>query len=214
MPYNISNRIKYNKQEEFCIKNVREDLIKFIGNEDVDKLRVILGHCPQNPDVRTNKENKKRLEILINTTITFKMSSDSVSKTYSSKRYRTGLPIWKNQDTIYGITVQCPKPKNGSYTDFYIYHIDTSSSRDFDWQIYYDWITYNDSRAIELENVCLFSKTPQVLSIELDKYNNDFVTIIKSKMRNTRIHLPRHNYEELIKIKNIKSLSLDSDNYD
>ena len=214
LPYNISNRIKDNKQDNFCIESVRNDLIKFIGNDDVNKLRVILGHCPQNPDVKINKENKKRLEILINTTMTFKSNSDSVSKTYSSERYRTGLPIWKNQDTIYGITMQCPKPKNGRQTDFYVYQIDTSSSRDFDWQVYYDWITFNDSRAIELENVCLFSKTPQVLSIEIDKYDDDIVTIIKSKMRNTRIHLPRYNYEELIKVKNIKSLNLYGDNYD
>ena len=33
-------------------------------------------------------------------------------------------------------------------------------------------------------------------------------------MRNTRIHLPRPNYEELIKTKNIKTLKLDSSNYD
>lgn len=214
LPFNISNRIKQNKQEKFCIESVRSDLVKFIGNDNVDKLRVILGHCPQNPDVKKNKDNRKRLEVLLSTTMTFKSSSDSVSKTYSSERIRTGLPIWKNQDTIYGITMQCPKPKNGNYTDFFIYQIDTSSSRDFDWKVYYDWITYNDSKAVELENICLFSKTPQVLSIKIDENGEDLVSIIKSKMRNTRIHLPRFNYEELIKIKNIKNLSLDSKNYD
>ncbi len=33
-------------------------------------------------------------------------------------------------------------------------------------------------------------------------------------MKNTRIHLPRPNYENLIESKNITSLKLDSGNYD
>ena len=99
--------------------------------------------------------------------------------------------------------MQCPKPKNNKYTDFFIYQIVVASSRGFDWPVYYDWITYNDSTSVGLENICLFSKTP-----ELDNKGNDYITII-----NTRIHLPRYNYEELIKTKNIKSLNLDNDNY-
>jgi hypothetical protein len=47
---------------------------------------------------------------------------------------------------------------------------------------------------IERENRLLFSKTPQVLSIKKDR-DNDIITIIKSKMKNTRIHQPRYYYE-------------------
>jgi hypothetical protein len=214
-PSFIDKRYQTGSQEDFCRNSVKNDFIKFMGHEDVDKLRVVVGHCPQNPYVRKSKDGgPSKLEVLINTTMTHLMESDAISKTYSSQKYVTGIPDYKNQDTIFGITMQCPKPKNGKYTDFYVYHIDVASSRDFDWQVYYDWITYNDSEAIELENICLFSKTPQVLSIEIDDDCNDFVTIIKSKMRNTRIHLPRYIYEELIKTKGIKNLNLDSENYD
>lgn len=213
-PSFIDKRHQTKEQEEYCLNNVRDRLVKFMSHDNVDKLRVVVGHCPQNPYVRRNKENgTSKLEVLINTTMTYMIDSDSVSKTYSSKEYKTGLPDYKNQDTIYGITMQCPKPKQNDYTDFFVYHVDVASSRGFDWQIYYDWITFNDPKAIELENICLFSKTPQVLSIEIDKDGEDFVTIIKSKMRNTRIHLPRPNYEELINAKNIKSLKLDNSHY-
>ena len=213
-PSNIHNRNKSGEQQKYCLENVRDNFIKFMGHEDVDKLRVVIGHCPQNPYVRKSKvDESSSLEVLINTTMTHLIKSNSTSKTYSSQEYITGLPDYKNQDTIFGITMQCPKPKHGKYTNFYVYHIDVASSRDFDWQVYYDWITFNDDKALELENICLFSKTPQVLSIEINDYD-DFVTIIKSKMRNTRIHLPRYNYEDLIKTKNIKSLSLDSNHYD
>ena len=45
--------------------------------------------------------------------------------------------------------------------------------------------------SVEEENRFLYSKTPQVLEINVD----GSINIIKSKMRNTRIHLPRDVYE-------------------
>ena len=111
-PSYIHNRHETNKQEDYCLNNVRNDIIKFMGHKDVDKLRVVVRHCPQNPYVRRNKEDgSTKLEVLINTTTTHEMESNKVSKTYSSKEYKTGLPDYKNQDTIFSITMQCPKPK-------------------------------------------------------------------------------------------------------
>ena len=46
--------------------------------------------------------------------------------------------------------------------------------------------------SIEEENRFLYSKTPQILEINVD----GSINIIKSKMRNTRIHLPRDGYEQ------------------
>lgn len=200
-PVNINERHNDSLQNNHC-ENVKKDLIKFMGNEDIDNLRVILGHCPQ---------SSSSIKGLINTTMTFKMVQDNCSKTYSSQEYYTGKITDSNQDTIFGITMQCPKPKNVNYTDFYIYQVDISSSRGFDSYDYYKEISSSESESINNENKYLFSKTPQILSIE-QKDSVDFVTIIKSKMKNTRIHLPRPNYEEMIK--GISSLKLDSDNYD
>jgi hypothetical protein len=140
--------------------------------------------------------------------MTYKLSQDNISKTYSSLEYYTGQISDINQDTIFGITMQCPKPiQHNCYTDFYVYHVDISSSRGFDKISYYEKISESSElnnetfETIRNENKYLFSKTPQILSID-----NDFITIIKSKMKNTRIHLPRPNYEKIIKIKNLTSL--------
>jgi hypothetical protein len=145
--------------------------------------------------------------------MTFKMSQDNCSKTYSSQEYYTGYITDSNQDTIFGITMQCPKPKIGLYTDFYIYQVDISSSRGFDLYEYYQKISNSETEieSINNENKYLFSRTPQILLIE-QKEGVDFVTIIKSKMKNARIHLPRPNYEFLIK--NNKHLSLVTGKYD
>ena len=91
--------------------------------------------------------------------------------------------------------MQCPKENN----DNYVYHVDIGSSRIFD-QNYVNIID-RDS-----ENKILFSKTPQVLKID----SNDNIFIIKSKMRNTRIHLPRPNYENMIITNNFTDLDLSS----
>ena len=46
-PNNIANRL-YNREEEaFCSGKVKEDIKKFLGTENIDNIRVIIGHCPQ-----------------------------------------------------------------------------------------------------------------------------------------------------------------------
>jgi hypothetical protein len=186
------------------------NLKNFIGKEDVSELRVVLGHSPQYYSSTLN---------LNNTTFTHKMTEDYSSKTYSSLEYYTGKSINSDQDKIFGITMQCPKEiQDDCYTDFYIYIVDIGSSRGFDQLKEYQIISESSESNIDgkpetiiNENKYLFSKTPQVLCIE-QKGGHDFITVIKSKMRNTRIHLPRSNYEKLIK--GHSSLNLDSSNYD
>ena len=94
-----------------------------------------------------------------------------------------GPAILDNQDKIFGITMQCPKLNN----DNFVYHIDIGSSRIFD-------ISYNKINNIQDEIKYLFSKTPQILLID-NPSCIDKLYIIKSKMRNTRVHFPRPNYE-------------------
>ena len=70
-----------------------------------------------------------------------------------------------------------------------LYRIDVGSSRGFD-----DVSNKIDTWApltLEHENRFLYSKTPQILEINID----GTINIIKSKMRNTRIHLQRPEYE-------------------
>jgi len=203
-PTKIDQRETTNIQKNYCTESIRKDLITFMGNPDVDNLRVILGHCPQNTSSIRN---------LTNTTITHKISEDCFSKTYSSQTFYTGQINESNQDTIFGITMQCPKPIKNGYVDFYVYHVDVGSSRGFDSIDSYTSITESETDSVNRENKYLFSKTPQILLIE-QTVDGDIINIIKSKMKNTRVHLPRPNYENLIKTRNITGLKLDSGNYD
>lgn len=197
-PYNIDDRYNNTKQEELC-SQVKQDLQFFMGSDNINNLRVILGHCPQ---------NSSSIKKLKNITMSFKISQDAFTKTYSNQTIHNGIIDSSNQDTIFGITMQCPiKDK---LPDYYIYHIDISSSRGFDKDYYYENIasSESDNDFINNENKYLFSKTPQILWIT----ECDEVMIIKSKMKNTRIHLPRPNYEKIIK--SHTSLNISGPNYD
>ena len=72
-----------------------------------------------------------------------------------------------------------------------VYRIDVGSSRGFDILPRDPTGNKINIGTLEHENKYLYSKTPQILEINTD----GSINIIKSKMRNTRIHLPRPNYE-------------------
>ncbi len=92
---------------------------------------------------------------------------------------------------IYGITMGCKTCEN-NICNHRLYRIDVGSSRSFDLNI--NTNGYDDIINIETENEYLYSRTPQILKIGKDKK----ISIIKSKMKNTRIHQPRKIYEEYI----------------
>ena len=177
----------YNEQ----IKSTIRSFLSISEDEDISKYRVVIGHCVQFYASAFN---------LYNTTFVNKYSADSISKTYNAKNPSTHKPNYKDQNTIFGITMASPKPTVNGLTDFYLYRIDIGSSRGFDNGD--DIILYKlpdmPESAIETENKLYFSKTPQLLAIHKDTDNNDVITIIKSKMWNTRKQLPRPKYEDLI----------------
>jgi hypothetical protein len=71
------------------------------------------------------------------------------------------------------------------------------------------WREYNFPKNLEEENQSLYSKTPQILIINKD----GTFEIAKSKMRNTRIHLPREEYEQYIVDKNIEELDYNTQSH-
>ena len=173
-----------------------QEFMKLSNETDIKNLRVILGHCTQYDS--TNKG-------YINSTFSKKILDDGIIKKYSQESIFTGESNISNQDTIFGITMQCSKKNN----DHYVYHVDIGSARSFDNK--YDLIT-----DINSENKFLFSKTPQILLIDkdCDDNYNDILFIIKSKMKNTRIHLPRPNYEQMIRNKGLIDLYSTESSYD
>ena len=220
----IDERLTNGIQSKFCAEVVIPTLRAFLNLQadvDVSEYRVVLGHCPQ---VESSRGDAPKKNITIDNQIG--ALDTPASKTYNGATTYVGEADINNQNRIFGITMQCPKaPDANGLTDFYVYHVDSGTSRGFDQLLSFirtDYSKYQiSSTPIERENKLLFSKTPQVLSIVQNPEiaNNEIVTIIKSKMKNTRIHLPRPDYEaSLINSKwahpQIATLNLADANYD
>jgi hypothetical protein len=182
----------------YSIKNsIWDFLLGKIDMRNIENYRVVIGHCVQSNASVFNEDFKE------NTTFQNMETDDSVSKTYNITNAYTGVSNPSDQGKIFGITMGCEKMMN---KDYFVYRVDVGVSREFD--IPYNYILdkkfvpsiFNidsklDDNPKTRENIILFSKTPQLLAI--NKQNSvDSITIIKSKMWNTRIHLPRHNYEK------------------
>ena len=217
-PSMVTTRNVYNTQDDFCNNTIKERLRKFLGTQNVDNYRVVLGHCIQSAydnsicelviNNDTNILDSNGVQNIIPchaTTFNNVNSSDTTTITYD------GTTIYSNNNidadisaghinNIYGITMQCKKPIQAvpvainTPADFFIYHVDIGSSRAFDNISDYKQISLN---TMEKENKYLFSRTPQVLLIDNNE-GIENVKIIKSKMKNTRIHQPRPNYETYV----------------
>ena len=170
-------------------------------------LKLVVGHCVQ-ANFTIFPTNK-------GITYTNKIGSDSISDTYAYPVY-DGVADSTNRDKIFGITMKCPITDG---TDSYqVYRIDSASGRGNDFTT---GTTTGHVRNKTGENTHFYSKTPQVLLItRTGEFGamKDIVTIIKSTMLNTRIHLPRPLYEKFIDTysstySDIKELQLTSPNY-
>ena len=87
--------------------------------------------------------------------------------------------------------MECKKNLPKDY-DHYVYRVDIGSSRGFD----VNGMLNEAGKSRLNEARFLKSRTPQVLEI----FDREFpeINIIKSKIRNTRIHVPRQTYENTI----------------
>ena len=167
----------------FC-DNLIESFIKFKGNgevitEFVNHLILVIGHCQQH--INPTGQNE---------TYSTKIREDNVMEVFGHDIY-SGVPVFNRNDNrtkIFGITMECLIPSTNKNR---VYRIDVGSSRGFDIYPINSQKKTILPRTIEEENIFLYSKTPQILEINTD----GSINIIKSKMRNTRIHLPRPYYE-------------------
>lgn len=198
----MSERIKkgINEQNIFCDKLIKlftifvEDNTKI--TENPNDLSLVVGHCIQS-DLsvwQDSLDGSNRYEYGITFNKLDPTKSDKVSDVYNQEIY-TGRPNFSDRSTIFGITMEC---KN-SHNDFNkIYRIDIGSSRGYDYFREYNGKIYDNYSNIvnnpEIENKLLYSKTPQVLIFNTD----NTVDIVKSKIKNTRIHLPRPLYENIV----------------
>ena len=174
-------KIGYNApQISFC-DNLIESFKIFKGDgkviiDDINDLKLVIGHCPQYYNSISERPNE---------TYNTKIREDDVMEVFGQNIY-SGPPVFDRNDNrtrIFGITMECLIPNTNLNR---VYRIDVGSSRGF------DQYPSGLPTTIEDENKYLYSKTPQILEINTD----GSINIIKSKMRNTRIHQQRPSYEQ------------------
>ena len=189
-----------------------------IIKENPSELVLIIGHCVQS-DLSTQQNQASYSGNVFDFGQTFhtidSSRSNSQIEVYNGNIY-TGPSVFDRTDKskVFGISMECGSGSTGStgsgstgsigYTNENnsnrpkLYRIDVGSSRG------YDYFTGLDEKikTPEDEIKFIYSKTPQILVIEPD----NSVHIVKSKIKNTRVHLPRHVYES--GISDIEKLNL------
>jgi hypothetical protein len=201
-PDGLSTRIKNGSNNEFC-----QDLVKlfeiFSGDKTVitenpEDLKLVVGHCVQSD---LSIWNNTKLENGITYSTYDLAKSDAITDVFNGEIYQ-GKSDFTDKGKIFGITMECGNHENNHNK---IYRVDIGSSRGYDYfNLGTDGTSIDfygplpDKQKIdspEQENRFLYSKTPQVLIFNTD----GSIDIVKSKMKNTRIHLPRPFYEHVVK---------------
>jgi hypothetical protein len=228
----IEKTNKYgNDQHKKCI-DVKENLAKILRDApsnsrvNIDNIRIIVGHCPQSVP-RSN---------VLNSSFTDYESYETIEVLYGSVRTSLRNP---RENFVFGIGMECDKThlddkyngyeeyikellervRNGliprsdisnyisNYKDTdnnprYIYKVDVGASRGFDNR------NYSPNNILE-EKLTYGSRVPQVLEIDRD----DNIRIIRSTIKNMRIHQPREVYETNIIERGISELNIENPYY-
>ena len=165
----------FNTDEDMCDKLYKRfsEFVKSFPNEytfkyDANKLKLVIGHCTQTNNNYGNSTFKTM----------FTNKNDKNSNAYITE-YSGEVSKSSLTPGIYGITVSCgDRNESGEYDKNKpsIYRVDIAMSRGFNnrkiWGEKYDE-----------------SRTPQALKLLYDNNNNHVVSVLKSTMYNTRIHL-------------------------
>jgi hypothetical protein len=204
-------------EELFCenVQHIFDDFAKLLPSTDLyrnpNNFRLIIGHCIQSEASKLYKTPDKRYYInYINQSFTNVLEQDpQIEVLGPPSTIGTSDPKYKDPNStglIFGITMECPNDEANSIHK--IYKVDIGSSRSFDNQydiqtiehryddIPIDGIPQTDENRENTqtrERRYLYSRTPQVLEIK----NND-MKIIRSKIKNTRIHQQRPSYEGMV----------------
>ena len=192
--YNNLNNLKINQHDK-CIK-IKDNLKNFIVKTEpynINDFRIIIGHCVQ---------SFTHYYGLTNSTFT-KIIKDGNREILNDLVYTGHVNVDSKDNKIFGIAMECdkitldnPQPFVNPYEDDveidnslddnerFIYKVDIGTSRAFD----------DEKIPIDKRTEKLFygSRVPQVL--EIGKH----VQILRSTIKNTRIHQPRYKYESIV----------------
>lgn len=182
---------RYINKDKYCeskVEPIIQTFCKQANCTDINKVKIILGHCNQNNSSYYDENNR-----------TFKTveSEDSVRIIYNGTEMHEGKSDFSN-NIIFGITMECDSPTKDTTrndgSNKRIYRVDVGASRTFDQDLRGTREIVknigNDQRGMKKY---LHSRTPQVLFID----NGDF-KIIKSKYENTHKHQPRMWLETIL----------------
>lgn len=176
------------------------------------QLKIVIGHCVQSNSTFSSKINKTFTNVIHQDTTKEILIGDILigeillGDTLPSK----GVFEYVNPESnrIFGITMEC---KHGHNSDK-VFRVDVGSSRAFDQPSAYNKVINqdidDDPNIHNRERKYLFSRTPQLLHIR-----NNIERIIRSKIKNTRIHQPRSQYENYISNDANHPLQLTNPNY-
>ena len=186
--------IEYNSN--FCKNDITEYFNSFLSGLKSTKytsadLKIVIGHCVQSDNTFFNSPATSLTTIEYQDPIRQILTGPAKHGLYNSR-----------DNLIFGITMECPHSIDPNSTKYKIHKVDIGSSRMFDQK----QVLEHNIKTIEDEKKYLFSRTPQVL-----EFINDETKIIKSQIKNTRIHQPRFFYNN--KISNISDLQFTNTAY-
>ena len=177
-----SRRSNYTESSPEMCDSLKTRFIDFCKDSeltDCANLSLVVGHCIQSGNMVENAttyiENNTALE---------------AADIFTPPIY-TGVPDFTQNAKTFGITIDCKYQDSNNKDRFRIYRIDVGASRGTDFFNEADYLNMTKLK----QHVFIYSKTPQVLHI---LFENNEVSIIKSTIGNTRIHLPRDLYEQFI----------------
>jgi hypothetical protein len=170
-------------ESDFCKNDITEYFNSFLSGSNSIKytsadLKIVIGHCVQSDNTFFDSPATSLTTIESQDTIRQILTGPAKNSLYNSK-----------DNLIFGITMECPHDHDLNSTKYKINRVDIGSSRMFDQQ----QVLEHNIKNIEAEKKYLFSRTPQVL-----EFINDDTKIIKSQIKNTRIHQPRFFYNNII----------------
>lgn len=192
---------RFESNQYFC-DVVKQNINSFCHDLDncmVDKMRVIVGHCPQNSQ---NGSETDKLEDLAK----LKNRTHEIIEDFGHIQVLRGPiysgPMDPTNSIVFGISMECDQTESQNYQN-HLYRVDIGASRAFDKLSHMEDIYKHVGDASNLEKLYLLARTPQVL--KLTRHETE---IIRSGIANTRIHQPRQLYEELTRARETKELVL------
>ena len=182
----INDRITNPLNEKIFCDRIVQDVTNFLGLHPIissipaEKFKIVIGHCPQLYSTYYTETNR-----------TFITQNQLDEKTVELTQPASTFIANPDTNNVFGISMECPAQSGISINDnsdqhHRIYKVDIGVSRGFDQNAAYKMVQ-NDQGIKQLH----LSRVPQVLELQ-----GDNVRILRSTVKNTRVHQFRHGLEQ------------------